>query len=153
MAMGHVLLTEFYVRQRVPFFVDYVRRYTDLPFLVRLEERGGRLVPGKNLTAVDLGHSVENAAFKPVFVDGATDTVVVPPGSLGFRYGDDGIGKWNLELGDLVPTDGRAGGGGAVETAAVHLPSFDTVDGHGESIERGVPVRRIGDHLVCTVFD
>lgn len=154
MAMGHVLLTEFYVRQRVPFFVDYVRRYTDLPFLVRVEERDGRLVPGKNLTAADLGHSVENAGFKPVFVDGATDTVVVPPGSLGFRYGDDGIGKWNLELGDLVPTLTVApGGGGAGETAAVYLPSFDTVDGHGESIERGVPVRRIGDHLVCTVFD
>ncbi|UTT50235.1 nitrate reductase subunit alpha [Rhodococcus gordoniae] len=154
MAMGHVLLNEFYVQQRVPFFVDYVRRYTDLPFLVRLEERDGKLVPGKNLTAADLGHSVENAAFKPVLLDGATDTVVVPPGSLGFRYGDDGVGKWNLELGDLVPALTVAPAGGrAGETATVYLPSFDTVDGHGESIERGVPVRRVGDHLVCTVFD
>ena len=40
MAMGHVILTESFVKKRVPFFVDYVRRYTDLPFLVKLEQRG-----------------------------------------------------------------------------------------------------------------
>ena len=40
MAMGHVILKEFFVDRRVPFFVDYVQRYTDLPFLVTL--RGGR---------------------------------------------------------------------------------------------------------------
>src|SRR4029453_1263130 len=39
------------------------------------------------------------------------------------------------------------------ETALIHLPRFDTVDGHGETLARGVPVRRVGDHLVCTVFD
>ncbi|MGN5239842.1 MULTISPECIES: nitrate reductase subunit alpha [unclassified Rhodococcus (in: high G+C Gram-positive bacteria)] len=154
MSMGHVLLNEFYVQQRVPFFVDYVRQYTDLPFLVKLEDRDGALVPGKNLTAADLGHEVENAAFKPVLLDGATDTVVAPNGSLGHRYGDEGVGKWNLDLGGLVPTLTVAPAGGAAgETAAVHLPSFDSIDGHGESIQRGVPVRRVGEHLVCTVFD
>ena len=55
MAMGHVILSECFVHNRVPFFVDYVRQYTDLPFLVKLEERDGVLVPGKNLTAADLG--------------------------------------------------------------------------------------------------
>lgn len=155
MAMGHVVLSEFFVKHKVPFFVDYVRKFTDLPFLVRLEERDGRLVPGKNLTAADLGGDAaaqENAAFKPVLLDAATDTVVVPQGSLGFRFGDDGVTKWNLELGDLVPAltvlfteDG--------ETAEVALPRFDTFDGHGETLTRGVPVRRVGEHLVCTVFD
>src|SRR6187431_1215273 len=57
MAMGHVMLKEFFVDRRVPFFVDYVQRFTDLPFLVTLEERDGVLVPGKNLTAADLGQS------------------------------------------------------------------------------------------------
>ena len=86
-----------------------------------------------------------------MLLDGATDTVAVPKGSLGFRYGDDGVGKWNLELGDLMPelTVARSGG----ETAEVHLPRFDTVDGHGDTLTRGVPVRRVGEHLVCTVFD
>ncbi|BDT87352.1 nitrate reductase subunit alpha [Nocardia cyriacigeorgica] len=154
MAMGHVVLTECFVRRRVPFFVDYVRQYTDLPFLIKLEERDGKLVPGKNLTAADLGHEVENAAFKPVLIDGATNTVAVPHGSLGFRYGDTGVGKWNLDLGDLVPalTVGHPAGEPG-ESALIHLPSFDTIDGHGDSIARGVPVRRVGEHRVCTVFD
>src|SRR5215204_6553486 len=64
MAMGHVILSECFVHQRVPFFVDYVRRYTDLPFLIKLEERHGALVPGKNLTAADLGEHSENAEWK-----------------------------------------------------------------------------------------
>ncbi|MGF0319154.1 nitrate reductase subunit alpha [Nocardia fluminea] len=154
MAMGHVLLTECFVRKRVPFFVDYVRRYTDLPFLIKLEERGDMVVPGKNLTAADLGHQVDNAAFKPVLLDSATDAVAVPHGSLGFRYGDAGVGKWNLDLGDLEPAlTVRRAQPGAEDTATIHLPSFDTVDGRGTSIVRGVPVRRVGEHRVCTVFD
>jgi nitrate reductase alpha subunit len=55
MAMGHVILSECYVQKRVPFFAEFVRRYTDLPSLIKLEERGDMLVPGKNLTAADLG--------------------------------------------------------------------------------------------------
>ncbi|MFC9962635.1 nitrate reductase subunit alpha [Nocardia ignorata] len=154
MAMGHVLLTECFVRKRVPFFVDYVRRYTDLPFLVKLEVRGDKLVPGKNLTAADLGHDVDNAAFKPVLLDSATDAVVAPHGSLGFRYGEAGMGKWNLDLGDLEPAlTVRRAEPGAEDTATIHLPSFDTIDGRGASIVRGVPVRRVGGHRVCTVFD
>jgi nitrate reductase alpha subunit len=39
------------------------------------------------------------------------------------------------------------------QTALVHLPRFDTVDGHGETLSRGVPVRQVGEHRVCTVFD
>ncbi|MFD4294943.1 nitrate reductase subunit alpha [Rhodococcus sp. NPDC058505] len=154
MAMGHVILSEYFVQRREPFFVDYVRRYTDLPFLVKLEERDGRWVPGKNLTAADLGESVENAAFKPVLIDGGTDRPAVPNGSLGHRFGEEGVGKWNLDLGDLAPaltvapTDGSLG-----EVAAVAFPRFDTLDGHGEEIARGVPVRTVAGHRVCTVFD
>ena len=39
MAMGHVILKEFYVEREVPYFRDYARRYTDLPLLVTLRER------------------------------------------------------------------------------------------------------------------
>ncbi|AOW92376.1 nitrate reductase subunit alpha [Rhodococcus sp. WMMA185] len=151
MAMGHVILSEFFVERREPFFVDYVRQFTDLPFLVTLENRDGRVVPGKNLTAADLGESSENAAFKPVLVDGATDEIVAPGGSLGFRFGDKGVGKWNLDLGGIVPALTVAGEGG--ETALLHLPRFDTPSGHGELLVRGVPVRRVGKFRVCTVFD
>ncbi|MGO4429028.1 molybdopterin-dependent oxidoreductase, partial [Streptomyces sp. MCAF7] len=59
MAMGHVILKEFFAEREVPYFTDYVRRFTDLPFLVDLVERegqepSGHRVPGKFLTAADL---------------------------------------------------------------------------------------------------
>ena len=38
MAMGHVILKEFHVQRRVSYFDGYVRRFTDLPFLVTLRE-------------------------------------------------------------------------------------------------------------------
>src|ERR687897_2235194 len=100
MAMGHVILREFFVDRQVPYFTDYVKRFTDLPFLVTLEPRGeasgpsGRervYVPGKFLTAADLGPAraaEENAAFKTVFLDAASGEPAVPNGSLGFRFGE-----------------------------------------------------------------
>src|SRR5699024_11025820 len=61
MAMGHVMLKEFFVDRQVPFFHDYVRAYTDLPFLIRLKPNGDDWahVPGKFLTAADLGGQTE----------------------------------------------------------------------------------------------
>ena len=39
MAMGHVILKEFYFDKRSAYFDDYARRYTDLPMLVMLKEQ------------------------------------------------------------------------------------------------------------------
>jgi nitrate reductase alpha subunit len=144
MAMGHVVLKEFFVDKQVDYFTDYVKRYTDLPFLVRLDEKGDTYTPGKFLTAADLGEDSENATFKTVLLDAAGEPVV-PNGSLGFRYGEEGAGRWNLDLGDVDPTLTLHGG----EAVEVDLPRFD-----GEAtLRRGVPVRRVGGHLVTTVFD
>ncbi|XVV16687.1 nitrate reductase subunit alpha [Actinoplanes sp. CA-131856] len=144
MAMGHVVLKEFFVDRQTGYFLDYVRRYTDLPFLVTLDN--GR--PGKMLTAADLGQEVENAAFKTVVLD-AGGTPVVPNGSLGFRYGETGAGKWNLDLGEVSPLLSAAGAG----VAEVELPRFDTPDGSAGTIRRGVPVRLVAGRTVTTVFD
>ncbi len=38
MAMGHVILREFFLDRQVPYFQDYTRRYTDMPMLVRLRQ-------------------------------------------------------------------------------------------------------------------
>src|SRR5665648_771783 len=103
MAMGHVVLKEFFIDRTTPYFDGYVRTYTDLPFLVTLEKHDGHFVPAKFLTAADLGESSENAQFKTVLLDEATGEPVVPNGSLGFRYGEEGEGRWNLDLGDVVP--------------------------------------------------
>jgi len=145
MAMGHVILKEFFVDRQVPYFTDYVKRYTDLPFLVRLEERGDAHVPGKFLTAEDLGDDSEHAAFKTVLLDSATGEAVVPNGSLGFRFGEAGVGRWNLDLGDVDPLLSAGG-----EGVTVQLARFD---GGGGAVTRGVPTRRVNGHLVTTVYD
>src|SRR5690606_7161988 len=72
-------------------------------FLVRLDERGDAVTPGKFLTAADLGEQGTEAAFKTVLIDGATGEPVVPNGSLGFRFAPDGEGRWNLDLGGVDP--------------------------------------------------
>ena len=54
MAMGHVILKEFYVDRQVPYFRDYARRFTDLPLLVTLREREDGYVSGRLLRASDL---------------------------------------------------------------------------------------------------
>lgn len=103
MALGHVVLKEFFVDRTTEFFDSYVRSYTDLPFLVTLTERDGALVPAKFLRASDLGDTGEGAEWKTVVLDEATGRAAVPGGSLGFRWTESGKGKWNLALGSVVP--------------------------------------------------
>ena len=156
MSMGHVILKEFFVDRQTPYFTDYTKKFTDLPYLVSLDEVAaapGTYRAGKFLTAADLpAHAdVENAHFKTVLLDARTGEPVVPNGSLGDRFGDAGVGKWNLDLGDVDPQLSVLVPGG--ETVSLELPRFDDVDGTPGSLPREVPVRRIGDHLVTTVFD
>lgn len=148
MAMGHVILKEFFVDRRTPRFVDYVRRFTDLPFLVTLEAGAdGAYRPGKFLTAEDLGETGKEAAFKTVLWDSTTDAPAVPRGSLGHRWGEQ-QGQWNLDLGDLEPALTCLGAGDAVE---VELPRFDTDT--PQVLRRGVPTRTVEGQLVTSVFD
>ncbi|MFC4492931.1 nitrate reductase subunit alpha [Streptomyces ovatisporus] len=156
MAMGHVILKECFVERRVPFFVDYVQRYTDLPFLVTLEERDGAYVPGKFLRSSDLGGTEEGAEWRTVLVDGRTGEPVVPNGTMGDRWTEEGAGRWNLELGDVTPQLTLLGED--AEPVALLLPRFDTADGGATGqddavLRRGVPARRVGGRLVTTVFD
>jgi nitrate reductase alpha subunit len=154
MAMGHVVLKEFFVDRPTPYFTDYVKAYTDLPYLVVLDEAGdGAHRPGKFLTAADVPQwaAEENAAFKPLLLDARDGSVVLPNGSLGHRFGDAGAGRWNLDLGGVDPMLSLHEADG--DSALVELPRFDDLDGTPTSLRRGVPVRRVGDRLVTTVFD
>ena len=139
MAMGHVILKEFLVERPTLFFADYLSRFTDMPFLVTLEERDGSHVPAKFLTAADLGDTGEGAEWKTVLIDESTGEPVVPNGSLGFRHTESGKGRWNLDLADVTPALTLLGDG----AAEVLLPRFDSPDGAGTVLRRGVPVRRV----------
>jgi nitrate reductase alpha subunit len=154
MAMGHVILKEFFVDRPTTYFTDYVSRFTDLPFLVTLDDAGdGTYRPGKMLTAAQLPGALattEHADFKTVLLD-AGGMPVVPHGSLGFRFGEANAGKWNLDLGDVRPLLSAAEG--EEPPVEVVLPRFDTASGAAADMRRGVPVRRVGQHLVTTVYD
>ncbi len=149
MAMGHVVLREFFVDRSTPRFLDYVRKYTDLPFLITVEEGAdGVAVPGKFLTAADLGKTDEGAEFRTVVLD-SDGAPVVPNGSLGDRFGENGTGRWNLDLGGVEPLltlYGRTD-----DAAAVQFPRFDS-DVPGV-LTRGVPTQIVAGKRVTTVFD
>jgi len=152
MAMGHVILKELYVERQVPYFERYARENTDLPFLVTLREQDGAWVGDRFLRASDLGDTGENAEWKTAVLDEKTGAPAVPNGSIGFRWGEEGMGKWNLELGEVEPALSLMGSHD--ELVEVELPRFDVGDSEGGgSHRRGVPAKRIGGFLVTTVFD
>lgn len=158
MAMGHVILREHFVDSLAPFFAAYNKQYTDLPYLITLEPSGDDVYrPGKYLVAGDIDHpegGAENQMWKPAVVDAATGEVRIPRGAIGHRYGDEGVGQWNLDGGGIDPALTLYPiGDGDPDGVEVELPRFDGTDGKVAYERRGVPVRRVGDRLVTTVLD
>jgi len=183
MAMGHVALNEFYFKERSPYFDDYARRYTDLPLLVLLEEQtlpDGRKtrVPSRYLRASDLQGQMgqtNNPEWKTLAYDD-TGRLVLPNGSIGFRWGAEGrddTGKWNLEAKEAeggsevrLKLSLAEDGAQSTELSEVAFPYFaGTSSAHftpnpqdnGVSHIARVPATRLqtqdGNVLVATVFD
>ncbi len=167
MAFGHVILKEFHVDRQAPYFTDYCRKYSDMPFLVRLVEQDGRYVPERLLRASNFDAALgqtNNGEWKTVAFDEKSDRVVVPNGSIGFRWGEKG--KWNLEekAGDSETVLSLSAMEKRDDVLSVAFPYFgsrhhDYFAGtnHDEVLMRNVPVRRIrladGEAYVATVFD
>ncbi|MGD7002410.1 nitrate reductase subunit alpha [Corynebacterium halotolerans] len=162
-AMGHVILSEFHVGRQTPYFLDYMRRYTDSPFLISLDQReDGTHTPGKFLTATHAGDDAlaETAhAGHRLLVMQADGSVVDPGGTVADRYGEDGVGKWNLRLDDADPVMSVAETG-TTATAEVLFPRFDLPGVASEAgpigagvVHRGVPVAEVNGQLVTTVYD
>ena len=170
MAFGHVILREFHIDRQVDYFRDYCRRYTDMPMLVRLVKKDGHYVPDRLLRASDFEANrgeTNNPEWKTVAIDRTTSDVVVPQGSVGFRWGEHG--KWNLEEkdGQGQKTDLKltlAGEDDHDHVADVAFPYFgnrahDFFKGtdHPGVLPRRVAVRSValkdGETLVATVFD
>jgi nitrate reductase alpha subunit len=103
MACIHVILKEFYADRETPYFTDYVKRYTNLPFLVVLESDGDSYQMGRFVRASDLAEYAgeENADWKLVMTD-AQGALHVPTGSIGFRWEKEPTGNWNLQLKNAV---------------------------------------------------
>lgn len=173
MAMGHVILREFFLDRQVPYFQDYCRRYTDMPMLVRLRRDHERWVPDRYLRQSDLpdAPTSDRAAWKTVAVAEDGSALVIPQGAIGYRWPRDGepAGRWNLDTKDgetgrdvhlaLSLIDQRD------DVAAVAFPYFGGKphvhfrenDQGCDVLTRHVPVRKIkvadGETLVASVFD
>ncbi len=158
MAVNHVLLKELYVDRQVPYFVDYVKRYTDSPFLVALEKNGDAYTAGRLLRANRLSRysSVENGDWKYLVFDKKSDAPRMPQGTVGFRW-QQKKGQWNLEM-----KDGKDGS--EIDPALTLIENRDDVlqvkitDFAGDHVfKRGVPVKyvKIGRAKVpvATIFD
>jgi len=173
MAMGHVILKEFYIEAQHEYFENYARENTDLSMLVRLVERDGRLTPGGFLRASDISNQLgqeNNAEWKTLCIDDLTGELVAPQGSIGFRWGEKG--RWNLE-------QKNAANGNQIKARLSNLPVHDQLvevdfpyfggaqhkyfahNPQSEVLTRKLPVRLVNvqgkgktdEIMVATVFD
>ncbi|QPL05876.1 nitrate reductase subunit alpha [Actinomyces respiraculi] len=168
MAMGHVILSEFHVGRREPFFLDYMRRHTDSPFLIELVDSPDATgtVPGRFITADEVdgvAQDMPRNSFRPLVWDrerGPQD----PGGTLADRFTPEGMGRWNLLMEGLDPVmsiEELRGTGHTVENVEILLPRFDVPGSQtptgtvgGGVMRRGVPATRLSDgRLVTTVYD
>ncbi|HCT7967904.1 TPA: nitrate reductase subunit alpha [Staphylococcus aureus] len=156
-AMTHVILQEHYVNQPNERFINYAKQYTDMPFIIMLDEDENGYKAGRFLRASDLGQTTEQSEWKPVIHDTISDSLVVPNGTMGQRW-EEGK-KWNLKLetedgSKINPTLSMTEDGYELET--IQFPYFDS-DGDG-IFNRPIPTRQVtlanGDKVrIATIFD
>ncbi|HIM20470.1 MAG TPA: nitrate reductase subunit alpha, partial [Rhodospirillales bacterium] len=169
MAFGHVILKTFHIDNPSEYFLDYVRKYTDMPMLVCLDEhQEGHLKAGRFLRASDLDGTLgqeNNPEWKTLAYSGGN--LVAPNGSIGFRWGEKG--RWNLEEKEGGKNDKTELVLSLIEerdgVASVAFPYFGSIEhehfnntDHANVLYRNVPVRKIktadGTELsVATVYD
>ncbi len=158
-AAAHVALKEYYIDREVKCLREYVKRYTDLPFLVILEPAGdGSYLYGRFLRASDVPELRDKVGQYPEWktvVIQKDGTLAVPYGSIGFRWDDSG--KWNLQLRGIT-----AAGEADINPvlSVMELGSYEKVpvkfvamDFDIKSFVREVPAVKVGGRYVTTVFD
>ena len=101
MSVTHVILKEYHADRPVPYFIDYVKRYTDSPFLVELEKEGDHYIPGKMVRAnkIEKFKDQELGDWKFLNIDSESGKLVIPKGTMGQRWQEE-KGHWNLKYED-----------------------------------------------------
>ncbi|HCM1547162.1 TPA: nitrate reductase subunit alpha [Vibrio parahaemolyticus] len=170
LAMGHVILKEFHVKRQSEYFQNYLRQYSDMPMLVKLEPRAdGSYSAGQFLRASELVNNLgetNNPEWKTIAINEVDGEFVAPNGSAGFRWGEKG--KWNLE--QLAGDDQnnvklQLGIQDADDTVDVAFPYFGGLEHEhfthvplSDLINRKLPAKRITledgtETFVTTVYD
>lgn len=157
MAMGHVILNEYYHQSKTKYFEEYAKKYTDFPFSVLIKEENGTLTADRFLNAQDLGIESEHAEWKPAMFNKHINGFSIPQGTMGSRW--DNNGKWNLHLVDenteekIEPVLSFLGMEDEIIT--VNMPYFD--ENGSRILKRNIPVKKIEINgkirYVTTVYD
>lgn len=155
-AMTHVILKDFYVENKTPYFYDYAKKFTDLPFLILLEKQKEGFTTGRFLRASDISAEVENSDWKMVVWDDKTNKMVIPNGAIGHRW--ENKKNWNLEMRNEQGNsyDPKMTLQGCEdETVVMNFPYFDD---HKRTVFQGkVPVKSMEvngeSRYVATIFD
>lgn len=162
LAVGHVILKEYYIDKQVPYFVDYLKKYSDAAFLVKLEkQKDGSYKSGELLRCSDLEETLnsENAEWKFFIQNADNGQLKVPMGTVGHRW-QNKKGQWNLKLEDahtgekINPTIRM----GIFEEMKVQVAFSDFSEGSDDKVSlREVPVREVqtvnGPVFVTTGFE
>jgi len=161
LAMGHVVLKEFFIDQQNPYFQTYAKKYTDLPMMVLLEKKADYFVTGRFIRASDFDGNLcesNNPEWKTIVFDQSSKQFVAPNGSIGFRWGEEG--RWNL-----LPKNARDQTD--IDAALTFVQQHDEVvevgypyydDDSASVLQKRVPVKKITladgtEALIATVFD
>jgi nitrate reductase alpha subunit len=162
LAINHVILTEFYHKRKVDSFVNYAKNYTDLPYLVLLEEDKSGYKAGRFLRAVDLLHTKDHEHSKWRFgvFDEKSLSVMFPTGSMGDRWANEDKNKGKWKISNTCSISGSEISpvltllGSTEKIVSVTFPKFDN---EYSEIQRCVPAIEVdtvnGKKLVTTVFD
>ena len=158
MAVSHVILKEFHHEKKTPYFIDYVKRYTDSPMLVKLDREGEHYRPGRLLRANELpgNKDIPNGEWKFVNIDEDSGDYVIPKGAMGHRW-DEKQGHWNMKYENSLNDE-------------PYDPTLSLLSTHDEVLQtefvewgldakslRGVPIKYVetssGRIPVTTVYD
>lgn len=152
LAMGHVILKEYHTQSKSPYFEDYCKRFTDLPFLVEMDKQGDYFVPGSFFRASNIYSSgVDRPEWATAVFDKNRNGIAFPHGTVATRWSKKGV--WNLEMKDLrdhAMIDPLLSFKGE-EKIPVAFPYFDGAQ--NQILIHDVPVKKIGDKYVATAFD
>ena len=159
MAVTHVILKEWHHQKQTPYFIDYIKPiHLIVPFLIRLDKNGDNFIPGKLVRAneMDAYKDLDNGDWKFLNFDSKTGKVVVPKGSAGHRWDQNG-GQWNMKLehsADDSPYDPQLT---LLEDHDEVLQVAFTDFGMSKEAVRGVPVKYLetaeGKIPVATIYD
>lgn len=158
MAVTHVILKEAHYEKKIPYFLEYTKKYSDAPFLVELQTEGENYVPGRLIRAniIEKYKNIENGEWKFLNIDENTGEFICPSGSSGHRW-QEKKGNWNLQYNDGETNIDYSPLLSLIDKNEEILPVDFTYFEQKRTVKRGVPARYLKTNnetlIYTTVYD